>query len=718
MTDVGKAAEGRAASKSFLLHGLTARALIYGIILSVFLALADPYIYMVCGGLLAANSTPVGAVFMFAVVVFVFNMLMRGLDNLCGGRSVFGVLKLNAAELVVVYIMMLVTLAIPTFGFSESFFAIISGPAHFANDTNAWSEKVLPHINPNLVPFGAPDGSETSAERLRKMIGTTKSIRESEPAHIRYLYEGLPNIDKLGFFERVRVIPWGPWIRPFLVWMIMIFTVYFVCLCLVSILRKQWMERERLQYPLVQLPMAMVEEADAARGVPALFRNKLLWIGFFIPMLLVSWNQLAHFYQLVTPIATSTMLFFFNRTMSIDLGFNWPVIGFTYLIKLEVALSLWFFCIVGALVGTGFTNLGVKAGSQDLWLWRGHEHPWAYHACFGAVMFLGLFTLWSARRAIAEVVRKAFFRGRDIDDSNELLPHGVAFWGLIIGVGVMVSWMWYFTGMNPGWAVLAVVVALLGLLAATRMIAEGGLVFVQFPMMVESFLFRMIGPTTLGPANLMGLSWMGVWVGDIRVLMMPAFANAAKLADHVRLKQRRLVWLFVIAIVLAIVASSFSVLYVGYTRGGSWTSSWIFGPVGRDWFDVISAQNIPTAEQIRQGQHAGEEYHMSRVYATLIGAGFMVFLAVMRSSFLWWPFHPLGFPFAIMPAMQKMWSSVAIAWFLKAVILRYGGAALFRKLKPFFFGLILGQFVTAGLWYTFYFFYVTYFHGAGDLIYN
>ena len=78
----------------------------------------------------------------------------------------------------------------------------------------------------------------------------------------------------------------------------------------------------------------------------------------------------------------------------------------------------------------------------------------------------------------------------------------------------------------------------------------------------------------------------------MRFIMMPAFANATKLADHVRLRQRSLIWLFVIAIVLAIVASSFSVLYVGYTRGGSWTDSWIFGAVSKDWFGAISAENF------------------------------------------------------------------------------------------------------------------------------
>ncbi len=708
--------------KEFLLHGLTARGLIYGTLFSIVMALADPYIYMVCSGLLAANATPVGAVFIFAIAVFVFNMGLRGLDNLFGGGTLFGVLKMSSSELVVVYIMVLVTLAIPTLGFTESFIAVLTGPAHFATDTNNWNEKVLPHLNPDILPFDVYDEKgnlvENSTVRLRRMATAEKGVQDLEPNHIKWLYEGMPDIEGKSFTQRVRMIPWRPWLKPFAIWMVMIFAVYFACLCLVSLLRRQWIERERLQYPLVQLPMAMVEEADAPKGIPAFFRSKLLWAGFAVPAFLVTWNQLAHFYQLIPAIQTTREYTVLSNSMNVSFALDLPIIGFTYLIKLDVALSLWFFCIVGGLVGAAFSNLGIKAGSNDMWLWRGQTHPWTTHACFGAVLVLGLMTLWSARRSLGAAARKAFGGGRDVDDSNEIVPHKVAFWGLFIALGIMVAWMCRYTGMDPGWAIVTVIVSMLGLLAATRLIAEGGLVFVQFPMMVQSFLFRTAGQSTLGPANLLGLSWTGVWVGDIRVIMMPAFANSTRLADHVKLRQRSLLWLFAIAIVVGIAASTFSVLYVGYTRGGEKTDSWIFGAVGKDWFGSIAAENIPTTEQARQGQRAGDEYSVSRVWASGAGAAFFIFLAVMRARFLWWPFHPLGFPFAVMPAMDRMWFAVAVGWAVKAVILRYGGAVLFRKLKPFFFGLILGEFVTAGLWYVFYFVSVTWFHGTGNCIYD
>ena len=81
-----------------------------------------------------------------------------------------------------------------------------------------------------------------------------------------------------------------------------------------------------------------------------------------------------------------------------------------------------------------------------------------------------------------------------------------------------------------------------------------------------------------------------------------------------------------------------------------------------------------------------------------IGAFLMWLLSVLRYRFLWWPLHPLGVTVAGSVVMDWTWFSIFLDWFIKSLVLKYGGVGMFRALRPFFLGLVLGQFVAAGTW--------------------
>jgi hypothetical protein len=83
----------------------------------------------------------------------------------------------------------------------------------------------------------------------------------------------------------------------------------------------------------------------------------------------------------------------------------------------------------------------------------------------------------------------------------------------------------------------------------------------------------------------------------------------------------------------------------------------------------------------------------------IAGGAVMAVLMTLRHHFLWWPFNPLGFAICTVSfIVGRMWFSVFMAWLLKVVILKYGGPTLHRRVRPFFMGLILGQFSTEGIW--------------------
>jgi hypothetical protein len=84
--------------------------------------------------------------------------------------------------------------------------------------------------------------------------------------------------------------------------------------------------------------------------------------------------------------------------------------------------------------------------------------------------------------------------------------------------------------------------------------------------------------------------------------------------------------------------------------------------------------------------------------ATGVGGSVMAGLMLARHTFLWWPLHPLGFAVSSISLTNYISFSVFLAWLIKTLILKYGGIVMFHRARPFFLGLILGQFFVAGIW--------------------
>jgi hypothetical protein len=70
----------------------------------------------------------------------------------------------------------------------------------------------------------------------------------------------------------------------------------------------------------------------------------------------------------------------------------------------------------------------------------------------------------------------------------------------------------------------------------------------------------------------------------------------------------------------------------------------------------------------------------------------------MRRSFLWFAIHPIGYLMHLTYAASQIWSSFLIGWLCKYVILKYGGAKWYRRLRPLFLGIVLGECFIGGIW--------------------
>ena len=71
----------------------------------------------------------------------------------------------------------------------------------------------------------------------------------------------------------------------------------------------------------------------------------------------------------------------------------------------------------------------------------------------------------------------------------------------------------------------------------------------------------------------------------------------------------------------------------------------------------------------------------------------MGLLMLARQRFVWWPFHPIGFPVSF--AVGKMFVSILLAWMIKNTAIGYG--VLYRALRPFFLGVIMIDWMPSGV---------------------
>src|SRR5690606_24501389 len=74
--------------------------------------------------------------------------------------------------------------------------------------------------------------------------------------------------------------PYSAWITPALAWAVFIFALYGAMLCMVTLVRRQWYENERLPFPLAQIHLALIEQPQKGRWLNSVLRARAFWISF------------------------------------------------------------------------------------------------------------------------------------------------------------------------------------------------------------------------------------------------------------------------------------------------------------------------------------------------------------------------------------------------------------------------------------------------------
>jgi hypothetical protein len=501
------------------------------------------------------------------------------------------------------------------------------------------------------------------------------------------------------FFEGKSAVPWSRWWTPLAAWCSFLLALVVASGSLALLLQRQWITRERLSFPLAQVPLEMVATRDTPRGARGrLPVSEAFWIGLVISFALPFWNNLAQVFTalprlplgpvpLLTAPSTSPTAAFGDLNLVL-----WPwLIAIAYLIPKELSLSCWVFWVLRVLLAYLAICWGAPPRSAQGWLGDPEFPAFAFQG-FGAILALSAWALWRARRHLAQAARVALGRAGAGADASEPVPYRWAFAGLALGV----AWMVAFCCLAG--ARLWVSLGLVGLILAyylmwTWLRAETGLGLLMFPLFIDD-LVRGVGTAALlrrEIAVLTQLRWSYFpGAGASAQIATGDLLDGMKIAESARLRSRPLVAAIAAGLLLSLVIGVYVILTGTYHYGffglqatsGTWLASQV------TW----GAEAIPVAlsEPSRLDARSVEGIAAGAIIAAALGW--------LRLRFLWWPLHPVGFLAANSWGMHWYSMPFFVGWLAKSLVTRYGGLRVYRKTVPLAVGLLVGDLVNQLVW--------------------
>ncbi|MHC5035516.1 MAG: DUF6785 family protein, partial [Planctomycetota bacterium] len=585
--------------------GITWRSVLLGLALAGALVAITPYNDFIVGNtFIAGNHFPVGA-----VAVLLMLCLLNVIAARARGRAV-----LHAREVVVVYVLIMVTSGIPSSGLLRYLLPSLTTPYYFAGVGNRWDHVFWEHITP--------------------WLGV------SDQAAAFWFWDGLPEN---------AAIPWGPWIFALSRWSLFVGALWLIMFTLSALVRRQWADRERLAFPLVQFPLEGVRPHEV-RGAAGFFGNRLVWIGAAAVFLLRIINGLNVYFPAFPAIPTAWYLDSslpdrpWNAATPVWLIVQPTAVAFGYLLTLEVAAGFWASALFIKAQAVALSALGYEGTSA----WSGTIAEIGRREQMGGGLVIAGILLWFLRGTLIDAFKKLFGRAPEVDDSAEPLSYRLSMLGLLLGLAGAFLWL-LAAGLSTWQAAVFVVGFVCICLVLTRIIAEAGMLMVHLPFSPVDYLLLSGNSAFLGPRTLTTLTFVDCAIGfDLRELLMPSLLNGFRLSERSGVATRRLSPLIAVALLVCLCAGTVGFLVTMYKCG------------------------------LLQGNQAGLlEYHPRRMFGQLdarlqnparlstveyvsmaAGGAIVAVLAWLRLNFVWWPIHPLGFVMATTWATINLWFSL------------------------------------------------------------
>lgn len=650
--------------------GLTPRAIILLILLTILCAFWVVGSEVVTATCLVGESVP-------AIPALGCLLFLAGVSQFLRRRG--SRLGLQPREILTIYAGLVITAPMASYGGLQFFMQNVSALYYYAP-----SHKPFQQYQEALPSWTMP----RDPELYRKM-----HEGDSETPAVWSGWRRIPLVGRsleAGIRDAKRV-PWGAWGGPLLVWGGFFVVLFGTTLCLALAFYPRWTHHERLGYPLVEMALRLTDESGNAAG-RSLFRSRWMWTGFAIAAVF----NITNFWHAADPnfpaLGMSTELAPqltekpWNAITRLTVRWDPALIGLGCLVSRELLFSTWAWVAIFKLEAVWAVARGLDIPGM----------PFVEEQAQGAYLAIAALLLWTLLRTRG---RRAV--GSQASGSGEslLLPRKTALAGALIGTFALCLFA-NRVGMAPWLALPFFAMVLANAIVFTRIQAETGAPMIWLFPFFQPKLLLMHGLGSKfvmdhgGFGNLAALGLLTfVAVGYQPQAMAWQLSNftLAERSGRGRQGERSGAWgippaamllAMGIALVVGLAASWYALLTLYYKYGAN---------VCRHMNDLSSAWM-----QVQRWSAAEPRPDLHRIQAAGVGAAISAVTIALRTRFISFPFHPLGFAVAATHG-DVLWAPFFMAWVLKGALLRLGGVKFYREAVPLFMGLAIGHFFMAGV---------------------
>ena len=558
-----------------------------------------------------------------------------------GLKRLFPQRALRRGELLTIFSMTWVVGTMPREGWIHDWASVVAAPSHFATAENQWDEIFF-----DLLPWHV--------------------FARTSPQVIDGFWFGA---------EAGTPVPWMDWLGVIGQWLGVSLGLVVFGFCLFVLFQRQWVEVEKLTFPLAQLPLDLTRGFDGPRRMPEIFSSPLFWLGVGVVLLPTLYNIATYFAPGLPPLDVfwQRHILTSRGPLSRDIGVRvMPIVlAVAYLCPLDILGSLIVFYWLAVLKDWALLRVGFSAGMAGQQI-EGREI--LFMESYGALIFLALWSIWLARGHLRQVWQQV--RSGE-GDRRQVVRYRFALVGLVLSAAYVIHWV-VGLGMSLPLAVGAFLLMTLVYFVTVKLMAATGFAYL-FPdfshMKGETFIVDLVGSIHLAPRSLIAfkLFTSRAFFGTIRMPAWPAMAH------HLRIFSLREQPGWVTAAVVVAFPVGFLVAVGAIVERGYEEGALVFVIVDSRVFDemVLAMHNHTVAD-------------WGKWCIWLFGFFEAATMALLRAHFHWFPFHPVGLAFQYTIGTFVYWFSLLLVWLVKWTLLRYGAVQAFLRGKSFFYGLAIG----------------------------